>query len=146
MNNHDFPPKHCSWVAPNWCPNHPTPPAPIPPKPEPMPGVFTKIKQGVEGACPAIAVIPSIELPTVDGLKQLYNCLVHVDANNTTYYVDDQHRIILIWAGPLETDDYDYAENPLKLRSQEVWDFKNNRVIRFNKTGEYRLSALTEGV
>lgn len=136
------------WAVPNWCPNHPAsqPPVPPTPKPEPMPGVFTKIKQGAEGACPAIAVIPSIELPTVDGLKELYNCFVHVDANNTTYYIDDQHRIILVWAGPLEIDNYDYEENPLKLRSQEVWDFKNDLVIRFNKVGEYRLSALTAGV
>lgn len=108
------------------------------PTPSPMPApIPAKIEQGIIPACPPVAVIPTIEIPTVDGLKTLYNCFAHVDSTNTTYYIDDKHRIIIIWAGPVEIDDYDYENNPLGLRSQEVWDFKNNRIVRFNKTGQY---------
>lgn len=53
--------------------------------------------------CTAKAVIPSITVDTVDGLTTLANCFVHVTYNNTTYYVDDKHRPMIIWAGPVET-------------------------------------------
>lgn len=53
--------------------------------------------------CMAKAVIPSITVETVDGLTNLANCFVHVTSTNTTYYVDDKHRPMIIWAGPVET-------------------------------------------
>ena len=98
----------------------------------------------MDKCCRSAAVIPVLTVQTVDGIKNVASCFVHVLENNTTYYVDDKHRIIITWAGPVEFDNYDYANNPLKLRSQQVWDFKNNRVIYYNKIGEYRLSTLTE--
>lgn len=96
-----------------------------------------KIERGAEPECPAKAIIPLVNLPTIDGLNQLYNSFVHVDANNTVYYVDDKGMILLVFAAPVQVDDYDYENNPLGLRSQEVWDFKNKRVIKYSATGDY---------
>lgn len=127
----------CGWTMPNWCPNHPKP-GPVPPRPfHPFPGVPARIERGAEPQCPPLAVIPTIEVMKRDDIKSLSNCFVHVAENNTTYYIDHQHRIIVTYAGPVEVDNYDYEENPLGLRSQEVWDFANNRVIRYSKTGQY---------
>lgn len=129
----------CGWQMPNWCPNHPAP-APCPPMPAPMPFpgpyVPAQLERGADPQCPPVAVIPILEVLTRDNLKDLSACFVHVDENNTTYYIDHQHRIIQIYAGPVEVDDYDYQNNPLGLRSQELWDFKNNRVVRYSATGE----------
>ena len=54
--------------------------------------------------CTAMAVIPSITVETVDGLTKLANCFVHVTNTNTTYYIDDKHRPMIIWTGPIEVD------------------------------------------
>ena len=70
--------------------------------------------------CEAQAVIPSITVETVDGITNLANCFVHVSSTNTTYYVDDKHRVMITWAGTVERDNYDIANNPLGLRSQFV--------------------------
>lgn len=104
-----------------------------------FPGMIKKMN---ESPCPHICTIPYLTVDTADGIKNVAACFVHVISTNTTYYIDDQHRIGIVWTGPVEYDDYDYATNPLKLRSQEVWDFKNNRVVRYSKTGAYRLSAM----
>lgn len=90
------------------------------------------------------AVIPSVVVESVENLKQLSDCFVHVTNINTTFYIDDKHRMIITWAGPVEFDNYDYMNNPLKLRSQAVYDFANNRVVYYNKVGEYRVTAFTE--
>lgn len=94
--------------------------------------------------CPMQAVIPSITVEDSSSLRDLADCFVKVSNINTTFYIDDKHRITLIWAGPVEVDGYDYANNPLGLRSQTVYDFENNRAIVYNKTGEYRFIELTE--
>ena len=52
--------------------------------------------------CKAQAVIPAVTVDTVDGLTNLANCFVHVTSTNTTYYIDDKHRPMIIWAGPVE--------------------------------------------
>ena len=54
--------------------------------------------------CTAKAVIPAITVETADGLMNLANCFVHVTKNNTTYYIDDKHRPMMVWAGSVETD------------------------------------------
>lgn len=54
--------------------------------------------------CTAQAVIPSITVETVDGITNLANCFVHVTSTNTTYYIDDKHRPMMIWTGPIEVD------------------------------------------
>ena len=76
-------------------------------------------------------------------MKGLADCFVHVNVNNTTYYIDDKGRTTIVWAGPVEASGYDYQNNPKGLRSQVVYDFANNRGIYFNATGAYRLFTLT---
>ena len=94
--------------------------------------------------CPYTAVIPSVTIETVDGIRELADCFVHVANINTTYYIDDKHRMIVTWAGPVEVSNYDYENNPLGLRSQWAYDFENNRGIYYNAQGVYRTIELTE--
>lgn len=68
--------------------------------------------------CKSCCVIPAVTAETVDGITNLANCFVHVTNINTTFYVDDKHRPMTTWAGTVEVDEYDIANNPLKLRSQ----------------------------
>ena len=65
--------------------------------------------------CTAQAVIPSITVETVDGLTNLANCFVHVTSINTTFYIDDKHRPMIIWAGPVEVD------LPADVQTEEQW-------------------------
>ena len=65
--------------------------------------------------CTAMAVIPSITVETVDGITNLANCFVHVTSTNTTYYIDDKHRPMIIWAGPVEVD------LPADVQTEEQW-------------------------
>lgn len=108
------------------------------------PKVCGAIRPG-EPKCPYQATIPSLTVESVSNLKDLADCFVHVSDINTTFYIDDKHRPVITWAGPVEIDDYDYANNPLGLRSQMLYDFQNNRAIYYNKSGAYRLVTLTEG-
>lgn len=71
--------------------------------------------------CKSCCVIPAITVDTVSGLPNLANCLVHVTGTNTTYYIDDKHRPMIIWAGPVEVDEYDIEENELGLRAQTCY-------------------------
>jgi hypothetical protein len=80
----------------------------------------------------------------VNNLKDLADCFVHVANINTTFYIDDKHRITTVWAGPVDIDGYDYVSNPLNIRGQTVYDFTNNRAIYYNTQGQYRLITLTE--
>lgn len=112
---------------------------------------FSEYGNNVPGAfrpgapkCPFIAAIPTLTVENINGLKGLADCLVHVANINTTYYIDDKHRMVITWAGPVEADGYDYADNPLKLRSQEVWDFANKRVIRYSAQGSYMVEQLED--
>lgn len=91
-----------------------------------------------------VAVIPAITVEDVSGIKNIADCFVHVSNINTTFYIDDKHRMMITWAGPVEVNDYDYENNPLNLRSQTVYDFSNNRAIYYNKIGEYRVIMLGE--
>ena len=91
-----------------------------------------------------VAVIPAITVEDVSGIKNIADCFVHVSNINTTFYIDDKHRMMITWAGPVEVNDYDYENNPLNLRSQTVYDFENNRAIYYNKIGEYRVITLGE--
>lgn len=71
--------------------------------------------------CKSCCVIPSITVETVDGITNLANCFVHVTSINTTFYIDDKHRPMIIWAGPVEIDAYDIEANELGLRSQTCY-------------------------
>lgn len=65
--------------------------------------------------CTAQAVIPSITVETVDGITNLANCFVHVTSINTTFYIDDKHRPMIVWAGNIETD------LPSDIQTEEQW-------------------------
>ena len=65
--------------------------------------------------CPYNAVIASVTVETIDGIKNLADCFVHVVDINTTFYIDDKHRPIIIWAGPVE------VELPPDIQSDEQW-------------------------
>lgn len=80
-----------------------------------------------------------------DNLKDLCNTFVHVSDINTTFYIDDKHRPIITWAGPVEYDNYDLALNSLDLRSQFLIDFANSRGAYYNKTGNYQIFNFGNG-
>lgn len=87
--------------------------------------------------CKAKAVIPAVTTETVDGITNLANCFVHVANINTTFYIDDKHRPMITWAGPVEVGSYDIEENELKLRSQTLFTTINGvfSEVYFDKTG-----------
>lgn len=66
--------------------------------------------------CPYNAVIASVTVETTDGIKNLADCFVHVVDINTTFYIDDKHRPIIIWAGPVE------VELPSDVQTEEQWE------------------------
>lgn len=101
------------------------------------PAVCGAIRQ-CEPKCPYTAVIPSIVVEHADSLKDLCDTFVHVSDINTTFYIDDKHRTIITWAGPVEYDNYDLATNSLGLRSQFLIDFANERGAYYDKTGNYK--------
>ena len=80
--------------------------------------------------CLAKAVIPSITVETTDGITNLANCFVHVTGINTTFYIDDKHRPMIIWAGPVEVDlpsdistqeEFEEFVKSFKLKSQFLY-------------------------
>lgn len=95
--------------------------------------------------CKATAVIPSITVDTADGILNLANCFVHVVQNNTTYYIDDKHRIMLVWSGPAEVSEYDITTNPAGYRSQIVFNQAANSsrmtMVYFDKQGTAHVLA-----
>lgn len=95
------------------------------------------IKKWAKPQCPVVAVIPLVDVATTENLKKLSNCFVHVQSINTTYYIDNQHRFIQTWSGPVFMDNYDYATNPLGFRGQFVPDIANGRLIIYNNAGEH---------
>ena len=95
--------------------------------------------------CMAKAVIPSITVETVDGLTNLANCFVHVTSINTTFYVDDKHRPMLVWAGNVEVDlpadvttqeQLDTFVKSFKLRSQFLY-------VKYKSSEDPLKSAIT---
>lgn len=105
-----------------------------------VPGCVRACKPG----CPFVAVIPSVVISDKSGIKNLADCFVHVTNINTTFYIDEKHRIIVTWAGPVEVEDYDYKNNPSGLRSQFAIDYKADRAIYYNAIGEYRVFPLSK--
>lgn len=95
--------------------------------------------------CPYTAVIPSMVVEHADNLKDLCDTFVHVSDLNTTFYIDDKHRTIITWAGPVEYDNYDLAANSLGLRSQFLLDFANDRGVYYDKTGNYKVFNFGNG-
>lgn len=101
-----------------------------------------RIKE-TEPTCDSKAVIPSVTVETVDGITNLANCLVHVVKNNTTYYVDDKHRIMITWAGPVNIPGYDMEGNPNKYKDQIVTDTENETAVIYDNHGKGYLFGIT---
>lgn len=99
-----------------------------------VPGCIREVKPG----CPYKAVIPTLTVEDKSNLKDLADCFVHVSNINTTFYIDDKHRTIVTWAGPIEYNNYDLDANTLGLRSQFLIDFANERGAYYDKTGAYQ--------
>lgn len=75
--------------------------------------------------CTAQAVIPSITVNDTNGLTNLANCFVHVTSINTTFYIDDKHRPMIVWAGNVEVD------LPADVQTPEQWtEFINSFGLR----------------
>lgn len=98
------------------------------------PKVCGAIRPG-EPKCPYQAVIPSLTVESVSNLKDLADCFVHVSDINTTFYIDDKHRIMTTWAGLVSVEDYDFDANPLNLRGQWAYDAKNDIAAVYDKQG-----------
>lgn len=90
-----------------------------------------------EPDCLAKAVIPAVTVDSIDGILTLANCFVHVTSINTTFYIDDKHRPMITWAGPVEVENYDITANPLNLRSQTCYTTINEvyTEVYFDKQG-----------
>lgn len=63
---------------------------------------------------------------------------------NTTFYIDDKHRIMTTWAGLVSVEDYDFDANPLNLRSQIAYDAKNNVAAIYDKQGANFIFQISE--
>lgn len=96
--------------------------------------------------CPYNAVIPSVTVDDISGLKTLRDAFVHVSNINTTFYVDDKGRMMITWAGPVEIPEYDYQENPLNLRGQMLFTTEGSAkvVVYYDKTGNYQIIATSD--
>lgn len=101
-----------------------------------------RIKE-IEPTCDSTAVIPSITVQSVEGITNLANCLVHVEDINTTFYVDDKHRIMITWAGPVDIPGYDMETNPNKYKDQIVTDVENETAVIYDKHGKGYLFGIT---
>lgn len=94
-----------------------------------------RIKE-IEPTCDSTAVIPSVTVESVEGITNLANCLVHVNDINTTFYVDDKHRVMITWAGPVDIPGYDMANNPNGYRDQIVTDIEKGIAVIYDKHGK----------
>lgn len=95
--------------------------------------------------CPMQAVIPSVTVESIEGIKNLADCLVHVADINTTFYIDDKHRPIITWAGPIDIPGYDMENNPNNYRDQIVTDTANQMAVIYDKSGNgYIFGLATE--
>lgn len=85
--------------------------------------------------CPNDAVIPTVTVNSIEDIKGLQNCFVHVVDINTTYYIDDKNNIITTWSGLASVYDYDFDANPLNLRNQVAYDASQNIGAIYDKQG-----------
>lgn len=97
--------------------------------------VTAKFEKDIKLNCPYLAVIPSQTVDTVSQTTGIQNALVHITDINTTVYIDDKFRQTIISVGEIEIPDYDYQNNPRKIKGQTVVDFENSRTIRYDRTG-----------
>jgi len=96
--------------------------------------------------CPMQAAIPSVTVESIEGIKNLADCLVHVSDINTTFYIDDKHRPIITWAGPIDIPGYDMEGNPNNYRDQIVTDVANQIAVIYDKSGKGYVFGLVENI
>lgn len=82
---------------------------------------------------PNMAEVTSVQ--TVAGMKALSNTFVYVTDINTTFFIDNQHRITWISGGVVEAESYDLLTNPLNLRNQFLYDPSTQELHYFSNTG-----------
>lgn len=104
-----------------------------------------RIKE-VEPTCDSTAVIPSITVESVEGITNLANCLVHVEDINTTFYVDDKHRVMITWAGPVNIPGYDIEGNPNHYKDQIVMDTEAGIAVIYDKHGVGYTFGIEQGL
>lgn len=102
-----------------------------------------RIKE-IEPTCENMATIPSITVDSVEGVSNLANCLVHVEDINTTFYIDDKHRVMITWAGPVDIPGYDMESNPNGYRDQIVTDIESETAVIYDKHGNGFLFGITD--
>lgn len=103
-----------------------------------------RIKE-IEPTCDSTAVIPSITVDSVEGITNLANCLVHVNDINTTFYVDDKHRVMITWAGPVNIPGYDMEANPNHYKNQIVTDTEAETAVIYDNHGKGYTFGITQG-
>lgn len=95
--------------------------------------------------CTAKAVIPSITIDHASDVGNYPNCLVHAVDTNTTFYVDDNHRPIITWAGFVNIPGYDMEHNPNHYKNQIVTDTVSKTAVIYDNNGIGFVFALTDG-
>lgn len=98
-----------------------------------------------EPDCKHKAVIPSVTVDSVEGITNLANCFVHVNDINTTFYIDDKHRPMITWAGPVDIPGYDMEHNPEGFRDQIVTDKEKNIAVIYDKHGKGYTFGIEQG-
>lgn len=98
-----------------------------------------------EPDCRHKAVIPSVTVDSVEGITNLANCFVHVNDINTTFYIDDKHRPMITWAGPVDIPGYDMEHNPEGFRDQIVTDKEKNIAVIYDKHGKGYTFGIEQG-
>lgn len=81
---------------------------------------------------------------TVGALRKLKNTFAYVVQTATTYFVGCDHQATVIASNPLFIDDYPALENPRRLRSQVVYDFRNDAAYVYNERGKVKKIQLQE--
>lgn len=96
--------------------------------------------------CPLQAAIPTVTVQSMSNLNELADCLVHVTDINTTLYIDDKHRPVVTWAGPVDIPGYDLSRNPRNLRNQIVMDSVAGTAAIYNTKGKAYIFGIEEGL
>lgn len=109
------------------------------------PKVCGAIRPG-EPKCPYQAVIPTLTVESVSNLKDLADCFVHVSDINTTFYIDDKHRVVITWAGPVDIPGYDMEGNPNNYRDQIVTDTEAKAAVIYDRSGKGYVFGLAENL
>lgn len=85
-----------------------------------------------------------VTVENIDNIKDLADCFVHVSSINTTFYIDDKHRMMATWSGLVSVSGYDYDANPLNLRNQIAYDDVAGEVAIYDDRGHYEIMQTSD--